>query len=103
MNDTEHPIQPLEIALDGVNYTIPAESLVFGFDDPTGWKESYCTFGIALSTEDDGTAYNKVALGGGFFKDFVTTIDYDTNRYGFGMSKGAHNGALINGKSADGL
>ena len=56
LNDTEHPIQPLEIALDGINYTIPAESLVFGFDDPTGWKESYCTFGIAMSTVDDGTA-----------------------------------------------
>ena len=93
----------MELAFDGVNYTIPAESLVFGFDDPTGWKKSYCTLGIALSTKDDGTASNKVSLGGGFLKDFVTTIDYDTNRYGFGMSKGAHNGALINGKTAENL
>ena len=103
MNDTEHPIHPLEIALDGVNYTIPAESLVFGDDDPTGWKNDYCHFGIALSTEDVDNVFNKVSLGGGFFKDFVTTIDYDTNRYGFGMSKGAHNGALINGETAENL
>ena len=40
-----------------------------------------------------------VALSGGFFKDYVTNIDYDSNTYSFGLSKQAHEGAMIQSQS----
>ena len=89
-DSVENPVSPLEIVFDGVKYQIPAESLLIQ-------QFNYCEMGVAL---DDGTIQSDwILLGGGFFKDFVTTVDYDNNSYGFGVSKQAHSGAEINGKA----
>ena len=37
LNNKTHPIPPLGLTFDGVDYTIPAESLLFGFDGPPGF------------------------------------------------------------------
>ena len=65
--------------------------------DPMSYNPR-CAVRIALDISDwleDGM----VALSGGFFKDYVTNIYYDSNTYSFGQSKQAHEGAIIHTQS----
>ena len=86
-DDSTDPVSPLEIIFDGTKYLIPPESLLIQ-------QNGYCELGIAI---DEGNLQSDwILLGGGFFKDFIMTIDYDNSNYGFGLSKEAHDGAEIN-------
>ena len=82
--------------IENTTYVIPPQSLLYEFHEAT--FENRCAVRIALDISDwleDGM----VALSGGFFKDYVTSIDYDSNTYSFGLSKQAHEGAIIHTQS----
>ena len=72
------PVQPLELVLDDVKYLIPAETLLIQ-------KNGLCVLGVAQGT--NLIPRDLILLGGGFFKDFVTTVDYERGSFGFGLSK----------------